>query len=261
MFINFLLITNLIIISHELSLSHVAIAAPKEFTQFEADDDLVISDQQLKDLTNFVKNSKFDLHYLLKETLKKLPACDQKKFLHEVVSLIKQQSIEITLLNDRPQNSSYYIDPNFIVNKFISQNSCLYLKKMIKAGFALNFNNLQHAVMCGNAETNQLILDNVDFTQVDKPCLDDGSTILIFAIKQQRPISVLKTLINHHKIDIAAVDSLGNTANYYANDYLPDNSQILELLEKKVIKAHKAKRSFCCCLTNYFANKYQNLDD
>ena len=69
MFINFLLITNLIIISQELRLPHVAIAASKEFTQFEDDYDLVISDQQLKDLTNFVKNSKNktikQLNYLL----------------------------------------------------------------------------------------------------------------------------------------------------------------------------------------------------
>ena len=216
MFINFLLITNLIIISQELRLPHVAIAASKEFTQFEDDYDLVISDQQLKDLTNFVKNSKFDLHYMLKETLKKLPTCDQKKFLQDVISIIKQHSIEISLESDRPQNSYFHIDPNLILNKFISQNNCLYLKKMIKAGFKLNFNNLQHAVIFGNTETNQLILDNVDVAQVNNHCTEDGSTILIFAIKQQRPISIIKTLINHSKINIAANDASGNTATYYA---------------------------------------------
>ena len=94
---------------------------------------------------------------------------------------------------------------------------------------------MQHAVMKGDSATNQLILDSLDAAKVNAPCLSDGATILILAIKQQRPLNVIKTLINHPKIDITATDAAGNNAYYFAADYLPDNREILELLQKKVI--------------------------
>ena len=270
MVINFLLVVNLIIFSHELNQSKSLVLSSQSLVNnpiaaadlsLDDDDDFTISGSQLKDLVSFTKIAKFDLHYLLKETVKKLPVCEHEKFLHEVISTIKQNSIEITLETDRRQDSDYYIDQNLLINKFISQDNLSYLKKMIKAGFVININNMQHAVMRGNAATNQLILDNLDAAKVNEPCLLDGANILILAIKQQRPFNVIKTLINHPKIDLAATDSFGNNAYYFANDYLPDNREILELMQKKSSKSPKPKRNICCCLTDCFANKYQNLDD
>jgi hypothetical protein len=270
MVIIFLLVVNLITICQEANQSKALVLSAKSSVNtkitgsdlcLDDDDDFKISGSQFKEIASYTKIIKSDLHYLLKETVKKLPPCEHKKFLHEVISSIKQNSIEVTLENDPRQDSDYYIDRNLLINQFISQDNLLYLKKMIKAGFALNINNMQHAVMRANAETNQLILDNVDCAKVNEPCLIDGANILILAIKQQRPLNVVKTLINHPKIDLTATDASGNNAYYYANDYLPDNREILELMQKKVSKSHKPKRNICCCLTNYFATKYQNLDD
>jgi hypothetical protein len=270
MVINFLLVVNLIIFSQELNQSKTLVLSAKSSANtkitssdlcLDDDNDFTISGSQLKDLISFTKIVKSDLHYLLKETVKKLPAAEHEKFLHEVISTIKQNSIEVTLENDPRQDSDYYIDRNLLINQFISQDNLLYLKKMIKAGFTLNIRNMQHAVMRANAETNQLILDNVDAAQVNEPCTIDGANILILAIKQQRPLNVVKTLINHPKIDLTAIDSSGNNAYYYANCYLPDNREILELMQKKVSKSHKPKINICCCLADYFATKYQNLDD
>jgi hypothetical protein len=269
MVINFLLVVNLIIFSQESRKSIGLVLSSQSFVNtsknsadlFTGVDDFVISGSQLKDLINFKKIVKSDLHYLLKETVKKLPTTEREKFLHEAISTIKQNSIEITLESDCPQDSDYYIDQNLLINKFISQDNLLYLKKMIKAGFVININNMQHAVMRANAATNQLILDNLDAAKVNTPCLLDGSNILILAIKQHRPLNVIKTLINHPKIDITATDAAGNNAYYFATDYLPDNREILELMQKKVSNLHKPKRNICCCLTDYFAKKYHNLDD
>lgn len=270
MVINFLLVVNLIIFSHEMNQSKALVLTPQLSVNtskvalglcLDDDEDLTISGSQLRDLVDFAKIAKSDLHYLLKETVKKLPVCEHENFLREVISTIKQNSIEITLESDRKQDSSYYIDQNLLIDKFISQDNLLYLKKMIKAGFVININNMQNAVMRANAETNQLILDNVDAFKLNQPCLTDGANILILAIKQQRPLNVIKTLINHPKIDITATDAAGNNAYYFAHDYLPDNREILELMQKKQCKSLKPRRSICCCLTDYFISKYQNLDD
>jgi hypothetical protein len=269
MVINFLLVVNLIILSQEFTPARAVVlssqvALKKSVTVLDPcleDEDLTISSAQLKGLVDFAKIYKSNLPYLLKETVKKLPPCHHDKFLQEVISTIKQNSIEITLESDQKQDSSYYIDQNLLINKFISQDNILFLKKMIKAGFVININNMQHAVMMGNSATNQLILDSLDEAKVNAPCLLDGANILILAIKQQRPLNVIKTLINHPKIDITATDALGNNAYYFAAHYLPDNQEILELLQKKFSNAHKPKRHVCCCLTDYFAKKYYNLDD
>ena len=245
MVINFLLVVNLIIFSQEfdqaktLALSaQVAVNNPIAASTDSCldDEDLTISDSQFKDLVNFAKIAKSDLHYLLKETIKKLPPGQHENFLQEVVLTIKQNGIEVTLETDRHQESSYYIDQNLIINKFIGQNNLLYLKKMLKAGFVININNMQHAVMRGNAETNQLILDNLEQAKVNEPCLLDGANILILAIKQQRPLNVIKTLINHPKIDITATDAVGNNAYYFANIFY----QILGVFEVVIaMKPHR----------------------
>jgi hypothetical protein len=270
MVIIFLLVVNLITICQEANQSKALVLSAKSSLNtkitgsdlcLDDDNDFTISGSQLKDLISFTKIVKADLHYLLKETVKKLPACEHEKFLHEVITTIKQNSIEVILENDPRQESDYYIDQNLLINQFISQDNLLYLKKMIEAGFTLNINNMQHAVMRANPETNQLILDNLDAAKVNTPCLLDGSNILILAIKQHRPLNVIKTLINHPKIDLAAPDIAGNNAYYFATDYLPDNREIFELMQKKVSNLHKPKRNICCCLTDYFAKKYHNLDD
>jgi hypothetical protein len=270
MVIIFLLVVNLIIICQEANQSKALVLSAKSSVNtkitgsdlcLDDDDDFKISGSQFKELASYTKIVKSDLHYLLKETIKKLPACEYEKFLHEVISCIKQNSIEVTLENDPRQDSDYYIDRNLLINKFISQNNILFLKKMIKAGFVININNMQYAIMRGDSATNKLILDNLDEAKVNEPCLLEGANILILAIKQQRPLSVIKTLINHPKIDITATDAAGNNAYYFAADYLPDNREILELLQKKVSNSHKPKINVCCCLTDYFSKKYHNLDD
>jgi hypothetical protein len=270
MVIIFLLVVNLTTICQEANESKALVLLSKSSFNFtisssdlfaETDDDFSISGLQLNDLVNFRKTVKSDLHYLLKETVKRLPPCEHQNFLQEVISTIKQNGIAITLETDQPQNSSYYIDQSLLINKFISQDNLSYLKKMIKAGFAININNMQHAIMRGNAATNQLILDNLDAAKVNEPCFIDGANILTLAIRQKRPLNVIKTLINHPKIDLTATDAAGNNAYYYARDYLPDNREILELMQKNVSKSLKPKRNICCCLMDCFTNKYQNLDD